>query len=73
MTTKDCDENCSKHGTEHGTILLEAWLVLCMITVLEHYPCQQTTNHFRKIIVVEELQEVYDEDDNYYHIFSLGR
>jgi hypothetical protein len=37
---KDRDKNCSKHGTEHGTIL-DAWLVWCMVTVLEHYPCQQ--------------------------------
>jgi hypothetical protein len=47
---KDHDKNCSKHGTEHGTIILDAWFVWCMVTVLEqHYPCQQQqqpTNHF---------------------------
>jgi hypothetical protein len=35
---KELDKNCSKHGTEHGTRILNAWLVWCMVTVLEHYP-----------------------------------
>jgi hypothetical protein len=65
---KDRDKNCSKHATEHGMILEG---MACFV----HDNCAgarfmpTTTNHFQKIIVVEELQEVYDEDNNYYYIF----
>jgi hypothetical protein len=60
MTTSwTVTKTVQKHGTEHGTILLlllDAWLLVwCMITVLGALSMPTTTNHFQKIIVVEEF------------------